>query len=255
MPNKGFYEAKRLIEKYYITQPNEIPIEDIILSEGPYVYEKEIRGAEGRIICYEDHAIITVNSFLKDINKKRFVLAHELGHFELHRELNAYYSDNENNFWEWKNDKIIESEANEFAAELLMPTEIFLSRSKKEKFSIDFIQRLSDVFITSLTSTAIRFAEKGHDPILLICSKNNIIKWYIKNDSFPFVKVNVHKNIPINTVTYEYYSSAKTYDRPEEIDPKFWNIFNPYFSKLKYYEQCLYFNSYNYVLTFIWLSD
>jgi hypothetical protein len=44
------------------------------------------------------------------------------------------------------------------------------------------------------------------------------------------------------------------YDTQEEIKPNFWSISDPYHGELKYYEQCIYFDSFGYVLTFIWLA-
>lgn len=250
----GVIQAKKLIDKYAITQPNEIPIEDIIINEGPYIIEKPITGAEGRIVCYDKYALITVNSSIKDESKRRFILAHELGHYLMHRNIAPFYNDTENDFWEWRSSKHHENEANEFAAELLMPTEIFLSLSRKEPFSIDYVLKIKSQFKTSLTATAIRFAEKGHDPILLLCSQYNIVKWFIKNEAFPFAKISVHGKIPVNTVSYEYYKHNKTYTQPEEIDPKDWHIVDRYFGELKYYEQCIYFDYYGYVLSFIWIG-
>jgi len=254
MDKKGYYCALDILDKYVITKPNEIPLEDIIINEGPFITEKNMFGAEGRLVCYEDYALISVNSSITDISKKRFILAHELGHFLMHRNLNPFYHDTENNFWEWNCDKKIETEANEFAAELLMPTNIFLNVTRKYKFSIDFIHELKNAFSTSLTATSIRFAQKGHDPILLICSKNNIVKWYVKNDDFPFSKIIVNKEVPINTVTSEYYIKSKSYSKPEDIEPQFWHISDKFYGKLKYYEQCIYFDYYGYVLTFVWLE-
>ena len=254
MPNNGLMHAQRLIEKYAITQPNEIPIEDIITNEGPYIIEKPIAGAEGRIVCYDDLAIITVNSSIKDNSKRRFVLAHELGHYVMHRKLQPFYKDTENDLWEWKSNKQYENEANEFAAELLMPTEIFLKSSKRKKFSLEFVQELKELFDTSLTATAIRFAEKGNIPILLVCSQNNIVKWYAKNVDFPFSKIFVHEEVPVNTVAFEYFIKNIKYNEPEEIDPKNWQISDRYFGELKYYEQCIYFEYFGYVLSFIWID-
>lgn len=252
--SNGIVHAQQLINKYAITLPNEIPIEDIITNEGLYILEKPMQGAEGRFVCYEDYALITVNSKIQEGSKKRFILAHELGHFKMHRHLQPFYKDTENDFWEYKSNKQHEVEANEFAAELLMPTEIFLKISKKEKFSLKFIQELKELFDTSLTATAIRFAEKGNDPILLVCSQNNIVRWYAKNNEFPFSQIKVHEEVPVNTVAYEYFVKNKIYKSPEEIDPKDWQIYDRFYGQLKYYEQCVYFDYYGYVLSFIWLD-
>ena len=79
--------------------------------------------------------IIAVNS-THSKKRKRFTVAHELGHFFLHKEERLHYdpfkSDNPNNIF-FRMEGVIsseETEANHFAAELLMP---------EEKVRVDFV--------------------------------------------------------------------------------------------------------------------
>lgn len=66
--------------------------------------------------------------------RQRFTMAHELGHFIFHRELigdgvddnKMYRSVEEGNFYNTKVKKIHETEANRFAAVVLMPKELLL---------------------------------------------------------------------------------------------------------------------------------
>jgi Zn-dependent peptidase ImmA (M78 family) len=254
MSSNGIICAKSIIKKYAITEPNEIPIEDIIINEGIYLSEKNMSGAEGRMICYEDYAVILVNSSITDYSKKRFIIAHEFGHYLMHRKSQSIFNDIDSDFLEWKGNKSVESEANEFAAELLMPTDIFLRITRTKKFSLEFVKEIKDIFKTSLTASSIRFAEKGHDPILLIYSKKGVVKWFVRNKDFPFSKISVHNKIPINTITHDFYTKNIKYLDPYEILPESWNISDQYNNELKYYEQCLYFDNYDYVLTFIWIE-
>jgi len=254
--NKGILTANKLIDKYCITKPNEIPIEDIIANEGCYLIEKSMKNAEGRIISIEGNSLIIINSNIADYNKKRFIMSHEFGHFLMHKKLEFLFTDDEALFWNWFGNNSYENEANQFASELLMPEKIFLPISKKNKFSIKFLEQLKDEFATSFMATAIKFAEVGYDPILLICSKDNTIKWFVKNKDFPFTNVYVNSKVPQATITSDYYLALKEYDSAIDIDPVNWNIDAKYLDKnLIFLEQCVYFKHYNYVLTFIWLEN
>ena len=253
--NRGKITANKLIDKYCITKPNEIPIEDIIINEGCYLIEKPMKGAEGRIINKGENSLIIVNSNIIDYSKKRFVMSHEFGHFLMHKNLEFLFTDDESSFWNWFGNNSQEYEANQFASELLMPENIFIQISKKRKFSIRFLEQLKDQFVTSFMATAIKFAEVGYDPILLICTKENKIKWFVKNKEFPFSNISINSNVPQATITSDFYLSSKEYNVPIDIDSTDWNIDSKYLDKsLSFFEQCIYFKNYNYVLTFIWID-
>ena len=91
--SKAIAAVKRLYDESGIEGPLDLPIETIIASKNILVKEEPIDGAEGRIIMKENSGIITINSAVDFYPKKRFILAHELGHFELHRHLKKGFSD------------------------------------------------------------------------------------------------------------------------------------------------------------------
>lgn len=74
--------------------------------------------------CYmflKNHKCIFLNENLSEL-EKRVVMAHELGHAILHRKENCYFIRNKTFLLTSKN----EVEANKFAAELLLPDDLFL---------------------------------------------------------------------------------------------------------------------------------
>lgn len=74
--------------------------------------------------CYmflKNHKCIFLNENLNEL-EKRVVMAHELGHAILHRKENCYFIRNKTFLLTSKN----EIEANTFAAELLLPDDLFL---------------------------------------------------------------------------------------------------------------------------------
>lgn len=254
--NNGIIVAKKIIYELNINKPNKYQLDEIIRAfNGPIIKEEPITGAEGRVMCTNEFSIITINSNIKSESKKRFTLAHEFGHYELHRKYNKIFNCDENDLMEWydKTDKGKEVEANHFAAELLMPEELFYKYSRAEKFSLDFISHLSNEFKTSITATSLRFAEKGNDPILLVCSQNGKIKWFKRHEKFPFTNIEVGKDVPPNSVIAEYIIKNKKYNRPEEIEPQDWS-FKSFYKDLKCYEQCLIFEQFGYALSYIFIA-
>ncbi|PTJ37537.1 hypothetical protein BU021_12265, partial [Staphylococcus simulans] len=80
------------------------------------VEEKEM---DNNISGYLENNIIYLNSNHHE-NRKRFTMAHELGHFLL-RHQGVNYRTSKKEIYEGLHDYINEREANSFAAELLMP--------------------------------------------------------------------------------------------------------------------------------------
>jgi len=248
MINKGILEAKKIINQFGITRPNEYSLEEIIAGlKGPIIKYERLVGSEGRIVNSKEFSIITINEN-SNIQRQRFTLAHELGHYVMHRNKRLIY-DTEDNFWDWNSYNQLETEANYFAAELLMPEEIFLKYTRKEPFSIEYIKNTAKEFNTSFLATAIRYAETGNDPIALICSQNNLIKWFRVHRKFPFINLKM-KEIHSGTLTNDYYNN-KFYGTEIDIDPKSWMINSQGYEELKFIESIEVFKQYNYILTFI----
>ena len=67
------------------------------------------------------HKCIFINSDIEDENLMRFVMAHELGHAIMHTKENCYFMDSKTLL----NTSKIETQANMFAINLLVPDELF----------------------------------------------------------------------------------------------------------------------------------
>lgn len=167
-----------------------IPIDPYSIASklGIKVSEDNCDGYTGALIVVGGIALISIKKSIREYARKRFTIAHELGHFRIpgHLEegmIGLKCTDKDlNTFWE-NNGK--ESQANSFAAELLMPKKQFLKRTKHKDLTFDLINDLTTEFETSLTATAYRYVELTDD-YALIRSENGIIKSFFKGDGFPF---------------------------------------------------------------------
>ena len=84
----------------------------------------------------DDKYVITVNA-LHHPFRQTFTIAHELGHFFLHKDLNDTFIDKV--FFRNSESNIMEREANNFAAEILMPEDSF------KKFISENSSKISDI--------------------------------------------------------------------------------------------------------------
>lgn len=120
------------------------------------IYEKELDDISGALRKENDRWVIYVN---RSDSKQRqlFTIAHELGHYFLHKnEKDEFidspfiHRDETNKYAE------MEVEANEFAANLIMPEQIIDDLIDIQHYSNDEVRRLSKVFGVSLIAMEVR---------------------------------------------------------------------------------------------------
>jgi Zn-dependent peptidase ImmA (M78 family) len=76
--------AREIIRELHIEAPEEIDIELIASAKGAFVHEINLRSCDGRLLYVGTQGFIAVRGDIKEPYKKRFTVAHELGHFILH---------------------------------------------------------------------------------------------------------------------------------------------------------------------------
>jgi Zn-dependent peptidase ImmA (M78 family) len=169
--------AFRLSEEYGIEHPREIDLEAIAEDKGVTVIDAPLVGLEARLVRNGDRGVIRVKAGPGDTGRRRFSIAHELGHWFLHEGTSQIFPCTAENLRDYKN-SAVEIEANIFAAEFLMPTWMFAGAIKDKEVTIENIQACASEFKTSLTSTAIRFTELSQHRTIIVLSKNGRIKWW-----------------------------------------------------------------------------
>ena len=217
----AIHRSRKIISNLHIEKPEHIIIEDIAAMRGAFIKEAPLLGADGRLATVGSKGIITVRSDIDIPGKKRFVIAHELGHFELHRGHTLNFDCTDNDFRRWYTGNPIEIEANYFAAELLMPEDIISKQIEGQDVSKNLIQSLAEEFSTSITATSIRFVTLRPD-YALICSEDSKIKWFvIDNDHFPYY-ANTAGPVHPESMACEYYKGGTLSDNLFQIEPYAW---------------------------------
>jgi hypothetical protein len=242
--NRAVKSAQRVLEACGLDHPLEIPLEDIALSRGvAAVQAVPIRGAQGRIIMDGEDAIISYDSKIEHEGKRRFVIAHELGHYELHKGiLDKIHTDDDKSLNEWYAKGSHEQEANSFAAELLMPSGLFIDQVKGRKFDFDLVRQVADYFGASLTATLLKYRLLGDFPIAIVFCENGKVNWLAFSDDFVLKFIKIGSDIPINSVAYDFFAEGKLPDEPEIIDAEDWfeEDFNcKRYRDIRFYEQCM----------------
>ena len=82
MPNPtARAKARLLLNKYCIEGPTELNLERLANAEYLMVEEAELNNYLGMINFGDGYGIIKVSRNIKEYGQKRFVIAHEMGHF------------------------------------------------------------------------------------------------------------------------------------------------------------------------------
>lgn len=219
---RGTIEAIRVLDECGIPDLRNFSLDDLVFGRGPIVQYEAIEGAEGRIVFNGEDAMITVNSSIENIGKKRFVLAHELGHFEMHKNLLTAFADDDDTLSDWHTKGEHELEANDFAKEILMPEKTFKPLCQG-KFSMKLIKTLSDTFQTSLTATLLRYKDLGSFPIAIVYSEKGIVKWSQFTADFKLQFIPNQSKVPVNTVAYDYFhNKIPLSNEPEKVYAEDW---------------------------------
>jgi len=255
--SKGKYAAQKLMSECGFDDPTELPLELIVYGRGATLIEKPLKNSEGRIVFGKSRAIITVNSNITYEGKRRFIIAHELGHFEMHRNKVKIHNDTDATL-EYFNTGNLETEANEFASELLMPEHLFISECAGKKFSPDLIRSLAGKFQTSATSTAYKYFELGDHPICLFYSHNNKVRYWKRPEGYPhFIIDRTKLPPPEDSVAAEFFNEKKIYRKDQskqQIWKSTWFELNNWENDndFKFYEYCIVTPKYDTVLSIVW---
>lgn len=257
MKNKAAIAVERVYDECGIDDPSQLPIETIISSKNIFLKEEVIEGSEGRIIMSEQSAIISINSKIEYLGKKRFVMAHELGHFELHRGSQKLFNDDERTLNQWYSTSFRneEAEANEFAAEFLMPGSIFQQECAGKAFHPRTIYKLAERFQTSLTATLFRFVDIGNHPVCIFFVVDDTLKWFKPSSSWRYrLKDLTRIKVPSDSVAHEYFDKGVMYDYDDvqEVWGDTWLDDKNVGQDKMFYEYCFIAPRYNSLVSVLW---
>lgn len=208
---KGTSEAIRFLRELGIDDPCDFKLSDIAYGAGVFLKYKPIENCLGRIVFRGNSAIVSINSKITTTTTARYVLAHELGHFFMHRSEFLPHLDSEITLDYFQKGKQ-EKEANDFASELLIPAKSFKEKSLGSQPSLRLFKSLSEDYKVSQTSILFKYVDHGSFPVLLVCSQKGIVKFWKKSEDFRFkVRDLIGLNIPFGSMAYSINKKEGSY--------------------------------------------
>jgi len=155
-------KARQVLDEFYGSGPVVLPVNvvEIANSHGIDVLRADFgkdleENVFGLIMKDHDNVLIYVNKKNAYV-RRRFTIAHELGHYFLHHE-----NSNEFGYMDLRSTKRTheETEANRFAEELLMPEDEL--RLEHAKLMFPTAERLSEIFQVSKQAMKYRLSRLG----------------------------------------------------------------------------------------------
>ena len=242
--------ARRLLDEFGLDDIIDVDLQDLVFARNILYRETPLGGCEGRIVFgNKGCAIITINSETTYLPRKRFSIAHELGHYELKH--SQIHFDNVATLDYYKNGNQ-ETEANEFAAELLIPGPRFNAAVAGKPFSPKLLEVLAEEFGTSISSILYRYIDVGPHPVAAVFMKKSS---RYHRQFIDFSKLSV----PHYSVAEEWFQEHTRYDKNDiqDVDLNVWfdmswfreNDDRPINTC---HEYCFISEQYNTVLSVIW---
>ncbi len=236
-------DPAQLLRHLGVTRPEDIDVEAIARYCHARVSYQPLSGCEGRIVGHRGRAVIVVD---RDAHpyRRRFTIAHELGHWMFDRaDLAHVFTEDAAVHWprsgepdetsaqsppvvegpldDWYEDRP-EQRANRWAAELLMPETFFAPDAAGRDVSFDTARDLARRYRTSLTATALRLLDLGSTPAMLVCSRRHQRhKWFRHGAGVPH-SLWPHPEPKLNTIAYDLLHGFPANAGPADVQADAW---------------------------------
>lgn len=116
--------------------------------------------------------------------RRRFTIAHELGHFVLHRaRQGSFRCDKESVHFGLDTSAVIEREADEFASNILMPGDVLRDAIANRRIDLKVLSDLAKTFEVSFEALCIRFIKYTDQRAILLHWDNGFLKYEWRSKS------------------------------------------------------------------------
>ncbi len=224
---------------------------------GLRIREVDADGYEGALVRSRSSqkGLIAIRRDVREASRKRFTIAHEIGHFIIpyHRELgNVCTSRSVERFGGGISKP--ELEANEFAAELLLPTRSVRGALNLREPTLADIGTVAQGYETSLTATTYRYMDLCDLRCAMIWSECGKAVWFHRTDAFPFV-------LPLDalpaggSIASRLFSGEVIAEGLHRVAPDLWLDRQDAGNVALFLEDSRYMPTYDAVLSLIWIVD
>jgi hypothetical protein len=224
---------------------------------GLEIREVSADGFDGALIRAREVPLgaIVIRKSIRETGRKNFTLAHEIGHFLLSGHDREEIVCTKLDIGAWGDgSKGIEREADEFAAELLMPTASVQRIIGSAAPSLELIQKIAQRFHTSLSAAAWRYCDLAKKQCAIVWSTGGRIDWSKHSEAFEF---SLRKGTPLKkpTLAFRAFHGQIIPKQPQEVPANGWMPASNLAENAKLWEQSKALPAYGSVISLLWLRD
>ncbi len=213
--------AKDLLERYAIDEPKHLVLDGLAADLGVTVVHGELKGAVARLARVGDRGRIRVADRVKNVGRRRFSVAHELGHFVLKHDGSVLAGCQERSMLDYRGQSK-ESEANVFAVELLLPEKLVRKKCEVSPVDLRPVKKLAEAFETSVTATAIRFIDFSPEECALVYSEKGHVKWSRKSETCWWRLLKWGAELEPASIASDFFRKGAMSEDPEEVRGDAW---------------------------------
>jgi Zn-dependent peptidase ImmA (M78 family) len=172
------------------------------------------KGVSGMLVEIDGNFGIMYATYVENLGFQNFSVGHELGHYILpgHYEQLMTGGFHESNSGFVSSERY-ELEADHFSAGLLMPSFLFDRILNDVSIGLKAVVYLAKKCQTSLTATAIRYAQRTSDPVAVIVSEGQLIQYCFMSDELKQINgldwIKKGKRLSKNTVTSRFNTAPQ----------------------------------------------
>lgn len=173
-------QAECLLHDLGIRAAGEIDLEAIAFSLGAVVKYRPMDRCEATIVGNDRHAVIAVNSD-SIRTRRRFSLAHEIGHWHLHRNKLLLCTDKQ--IGRYAGSALDpERQADDFASDLILPGYLFNPLARRMRsLTIQTLDELAGTFDASRTATLLKAVRSDRFPVAMVRDGLDGRRWFWKS--------------------------------------------------------------------------
>jgi Zn-dependent peptidase ImmA (M78 family) len=175
---------ERLLQGFGVEAPEDIDLEAIAWALGVRVKYKALETCEARIIGKDNRAIVTVDTS-RTPQRRRYSLAHELGHWHYHRgQCLACRAEDIGNAGNSATNP--ERIADDYASDLVLPRYLLEPLlNKQPRPTLAAIREIAERFNASLTATLLKIIEANQYSIVVVCHSQAGRRWFRRSAGIP----------------------------------------------------------------------
>jgi hypothetical protein len=233
--------------------PPKVDLDQLARDLNLSIVEVESQSFEGALLrsSRKSSGRILVRRGIREVERKRFTIAHEIGHYVMHGVQQVPCSSRVIEGWKASQPKP-EREADTFASELLLPSADVTKRVNNRWPSMQVISDIAGHFGSSMTAAARKFCDVAPQACAVVWSSERKIRWFHPSPTFIYF-IDVEINLGFDSYAFKAFEGMALPDDMQEVPAEDWIKSSWLRHDAAVSEQSLHMPFYDGCLSLIWV--